>query len=116
MAARRWVLRFRLSDGAAGTKTRLEATTCFGTNASLCAHGGSAAAAGRRRHAFDHRRALGGPLGRHDDGRIPYFKIGVYNPSGDTAPVEVTFANLTHATGPPPPPSPPPALPSADGE
>ena len=35
MAARRWVLRFRLSDGAAGTKTRLEATTCFGTNASL---------------------------------------------------------------------------------
>ena len=57
-----------------------------------------------------------GPLGRHDDGRIPYFKIGVYNPSGDTAPVEVTFANLTHATGPPPPPPPPPALPSADGE
>ena len=32
-------LRFRLRDGAAGTKTRLEATTCFSTNASLRHHG-----------------------------------------------------------------------------
>ena len=28
-----------------------------------------------------------GPLGRHDDGRAPFFKFGFYDPSGDTEPI-----------------------------
>ena len=32
-----------------------------------------------------------GPLGRHDDGRSPYFKLGVYNPSGSPASIDIAY-------------------------
>lgn len=41
-----------------------------------------------------------GPLGRHDDGRTPYFKMGIYNPSGSTAELQTTFKDLIYSTGP----------------
>ena len=41
-----------------------------------------------------------GPLGRHDDGRSPYFKIGLYDPSGDTAPASVEFRRLVASSRP----------------
>jgi len=39
-----------------------------------------------------------GPLGRHDDGRAPFFKIGVYNPSGDGQPVQVSYKDFRQST------------------
>eukprot|EP00041_Stephanoeca_diplocostata_P025589 m.673117 g.673117 ORF g.673117 m.673117 type:complete len:1004 (+) comp22779_c0_seq1:150-3161(+) len=38
-----------------------------------------------------------GPIGRHDDGRAPYFKLGVYDPSGSTAPTTVRFRNFAQS-------------------
>ena len=38
-----------------------------------------------------------GPIGRNDGGRLPYFKIGVYNPSGITGQTEVLFRNYSQS-------------------
>jgi hypothetical protein len=39
-----------------------------------------------------------GPIGRNDRGRLPYFKIGVYNPSGlVTGTTEVQFRNYSQS-------------------
>eukprot|EP00039_Didymoeca_costata_P002963 m.64166 g.64166 ORF g.64166 m.64166 type:complete len:403 (-) comp11627_c0_seq1:45-1253(-) len=35
-----------------------------------------------------------GPVGRADDGRLPYFKIGMYNPSGDPNEMSVNYRNF----------------------
>ena len=36
-----------------------------------------------------------GPVGRNDEGRAPYFKIGIYNPSGNGRTMGVSFANFS---------------------
>lgn len=41
-----------------------------------------------------------GPVGRHDDGRSPYFKVGIYDPSGSTAAESATFRRVRIETGP----------------
>ena len=38
-----------------------------------------------------------GPLGRHDDGRAPFFKLGMYNPSGDTRAMQVSYRDFEQA-------------------
>ena len=38
-----------------------------------------------------------GPIGRNDGGRLPYFKIGVYNPSGVAGRTQVFFRNYTQS-------------------
>ena len=41
-----------------------------------------------------------GPIGRNDGGRLPYFKIGMYNPSGLVAgATEVQFRNYSQSWG-----------------
>jgi hypothetical protein len=40
-----------------------------------------------------------GPLGRHDDGRSPYFKMGIYNPSGSKSKISVGFRDFVIAAG-----------------
>eukprot|EP00051_Salpingoeca_urceolata_P006968 m.92117 g.92117 ORF g.92117 m.92117 type:complete len:455 (-) comp15061_c0_seq5:103-1467(-) len=35
-----------------------------------------------------------GPVGRADEGRLPYFKIGMYNPSGDVSPLGLNYENF----------------------
>jgi hypothetical protein len=35
-----------------------------------------------------------GPLGRHDDGRAPFFKFGMYNPSGDVSSMSCTYKDF----------------------
>ena len=40
-----------------------------------------------------------GPLGRHDDGRAPFFKMGDYDPSGNTAKVQVSYRGFTQSYG-----------------
>jgi len=41
----------------------------------------------------------GFPLGRHDDGRAPFFKIGMYNPSGDGQRMQVSYRGYREASG-----------------
>ena len=38
-----------------------------------------------------------GPIGRNDGGRLPYFKIGVYNPSGIPGKTQVFFRNYSQS-------------------
>ena len=40
-----------------------------------------------------------GPLGRHDDGRAPFFKLGVYDPSGNTAKLEIQYKDFAQSFG-----------------
>jgi hypothetical protein len=40
-----------------------------------------------------------GPLGRHDDGRAPFFKLGVYDPSGNTAKLEIMYKDFAQSFG-----------------
>lgn len=40
-----------------------------------------------------------GPLGRHDDGRAPFFKMGDYDPSGNTDKVQVSYRGFTQSYG-----------------
>nr|CAB3262777.1 uncharacterized protein LOC100183141 [Phallusia mammillata] len=37
-----------------------------------------------------------GPCGRNDDRRVPYFKIGIYNPSGSEYPLRMYVRNYQH--------------------
>jgi len=36
-----------------------------------------------------------GPVGRNDEGRMPHFKIGIYNPSGSTDSMSVSYRMFT---------------------
>ena len=38
-----------------------------------------------------------GPLGRHDDGWAPYFKLGLYNAGGSMTPMSIAFANYSQS-------------------
>ena len=38
-----------------------------------------------------------GPIGRNDGGRAPYFKIGIYNPSGNGQTMRVAYANFSQS-------------------
>lgn len=64
-------------------------------------NGGSVVSNGTVHLSIDHGNIANvswtGPVGRHDDGRAPFFKLGVYDPSGSTATMRLRFKNFTQS-------------------